>query len=315
MPYVGGWAAWQIFDLLDASGNILAALGFVRQRSHTNVNTDQIVLYTTLGTTTTAHAPTSWDLTLSADSITASGSGWSLTAAFSGTPTQVQARSFVSDASGLDAPTATVSTDDISVYLASGTAGFSDEDTASLTGIDSGWLTNTSLPELAVEIEPPGGTGDLLLTDVTRGDTNLKSTAVQLDIEGSNDVLTVVTGPRKRETWDMEILSLSEAGRRSLIQLLANNASVSLRLPDSLDYFNLDDGFYAVGDVSTTRLGTPRMRTEHNTVLLPLTPSRGPSFDVIWAWNWDALAQTGLSWDEVVAEFTSWDDLLLGPDS
>lgn len=317
MALVGGWAAYLIHDLLDADGNVLASLLFARKRSPANVNTDEIWLITTLGSTSTPHAPNSWDITIAADSITASGSGWSLTVPFSGTATQVQSRAFVYDASGLDTPTATVSTDDISAYLTVGTHSATASDTATLspTGDYAGaWLTNAAQPELAIlaEAEPADSDDPYFILSSTRESGELAANTVALAIEGSADVVTVALGPRLHETWSLNIACTTQAAYKALVALLADSAAVSLRFPDSPRWIGLGGGFYAVGTVSSQRVGHPQLGPVM-VVSLPLTPSRAPAYKPLWQWNARTLAQTGMSSRDVNNAYATARDLLVGP--
>lgn len=202
-----------------------------------------------------------------------------------------------------------VSVDDITAYQPTFgyTVSASDAETLS---VDQAWLTNAVDPDLAL---PLGPGEDHFIVDSTRVQGSLDSTTVALPIEGSADVLTVSTGPRGLETWTLDVACLSEDARRDMKALLANSSILSLRLPAG-EYDGLDDGFYAVGDVALNRVGHPSLEHAH-IATLPLTPSRAPAFDAVWSWNWDALASTGLTWDEVAALYPTWNDLLVGPTS
>lgn len=271
--------------------------------------TPYIQLTSGLGYQAVAHALTSWTVEIGESSMVAAGSGWSLTV-----PIETGA---VTDRIKLTsgfAGASSASIDDISVYkFPVGSSTPSDTDTVTLTGITAAWLTNAAQPDLALAIDDDSDPNSVIyMTDQTRRETTARSTSVQLDIEGSPYVHTVVTGPRKLETWNMELVCRTEESRDNLTTLLANNAVLSLRIPDALADSGLDGGFYAVGDVTTTRDMGPRMH-QLATVQLPLTPSRPPSFDALWQWTYDALAQTGLTYDQVAALFATYDDLLIGP--
>lgn len=288
-------------SLLDATGLSVATLVFAPVA---------VALVTQLGSDSVALvAPTTFDITVGSASVTASGSGWSLTVPYSGVATQV----FL--AMETLAGGATASIDDVSVYkyAVPPTADVTASDTTSLTGVTGAWLTNAAQPELAVVVNDCSQAApDLYLTDQTRAQTVARSSSVALDIEGSPDVLTVVPGPRKRETWTMEVACRTEAARQDLDDLLANNAAISFRQPATMSALGLADGFYAVGDVTTNRPNGPVVN-QMTTVELPLTPSRAPSFDALWSWNWGSLAQTGMTWAQAQAAFPTWLDLLIGP--
>lgn len=289
-------------SLLDASGLSVATLVFAPVAA---------ALVTQSGSDDTAlAAPTTFDITVGADSITASGSGWSLTAPYSGVATQVQLV-MQTLAGG-----ATASTDDISVYKFADppTAEVTASDTTSLTGITAAWLTNAAQPESALAIDDCSDKDpDYYLTEETGRTTVSRSSSVALDIEGSADVRTVVTGPRKNKTSTLEVACKDFTALDALDAVLANNAAVNLRFPATMSDLGIKDGFYDVGDVTETRVeATPRIR-QQTVVQMPLTPSSGVSFDVLWQWNWDALAQTGMTWDQAAAVFATWTDLLIGP--
>ncbi len=205
-------------------------------------------------------------------------------------------------------------TDDIAVRVddGDGIIDVTASDTATITGVEGAWLTNAAIPDLAVLIDANADvTADYFIVRSTAEETELKTNSVALEIEGSPNTLTVATGPRKKETWVLAVAATSVAARRVLLAALANDAPVSIRFP-SAGYDGLDAGFYAVGDLSTSRIGRP----SHNPVTvvsLPLTPSRAPRFKPLWQWNMDALAQTGMTMDDVNAAYTSMTDLLIGP--
>lgn len=297
-------------SLLDASASVLASLTF-------NKFGQTITLLGTSGVPVSVSgvAPTTFDVIVSATSVTASGSGWSLTAPFVGTATQVQltALSFVFS-------TVTATIDDVSVYTFPDppTIDVTGSETVTLDGGDAAWLVNAAQPELAVMVTPSaaGADDDLVFSPETWMETTSEPGTVQLDIEGSADTVTVVTGPRKRKTGNMVIHCRTAEANDAIDELLANSAPISIRYPASLASMHLADGFYSVGTLGSNRLQTPTDdRPEYSTVTLPLTPSRAPAFDSLWQWNWDALAQSGMTWDQAAAIFADWNALLVGPTS
>lgn len=204
------------------------------------------------------------------------------------------------------------STEDVVTTIASDALAASASDTETLAGVGV-WLTNTVNPDLALQIDDCDDSSiEFALGEETRKTTRHASTSVALDIEGSNTTLTVNTGPRKAAEWTLEIICKTEAARDALDALLADNAPIALRIAADHANRGLDAGFYAVGDYSSDRPRGPLVDQE-TSVPLPLTPAFAPAFDSLWQWNWDALAQTGMTWDEVAAAFPTWNDLLIGP--
>lgn len=205
----------------------------------------------------------------------------------------------------------TTQTDDITVYVAANAIADSATSTATLspTGDQAGaWLTNTLNPDLAVRLDADA---DHFILSSSRQTGSLKTSTVAIEIEGSSDYLTPTTGSRRKETWALDVAALSEDARIEMVSLLANDAPLNLRLPQT-GYDGLTPGFYSVGDVEPERIGHPVM--DHVIVFsLPLTPNRPPVFKPLNQWNMDALAQTGMTMDEVNAAFASMNDLLVGP--
>lgn len=270
-----------------------------------------ISLTTSAGVDFATHAFTDWTLDVSDTAVSVVGTGWSLTVPIgSGPPAERVFLSFGTSGGG------STSIDDISVYKFADppTAEVTDTDTTSLTGITAAWLTNAAAPDSALAIDDCSDADpDYYLTEETGRTTVSRSSSVALDIEGSADVRTVVTGPRKNKTSTLEVAVKNFDALDALDAVLANNAAVNLRFPATMSDLGIKDGFYDVGDVTETRVeATPRIR-QQTVVQMPLTPSSGVSFDVLWQWNWDALAQTGMTWDQAAAVFATWTDLLIGP--
>jgi sugar lactone lactonase YvrE len=206
------------------------------------------------------------------------------------------------------------STDDIAVRIddGDGPIDVTSSDTATVTGVEGAWLTNAAVPELSVLVDAYADvTQDYYIERSTAEETEIPTNSVGLEIEGSADVLTVSTGPRKKERWPLVVATTTVAARRELLAALANDAPISLRFPGT-GYEGLDGGFYTVGDLAPKRIGHPKLGSV-TVLVLPLTPSRAPKFKPLWQWNMDALAQTGMSMDDVNAAYTSMTDLLIGP--
>ena len=208
--------------------------------------------------------------------------------------------------------TAAGSTDDITTTLAGSEASASASDTETLAGVGV-WLTNSVNPDLALQLDDCDDPAiEFALGEETRKTTRHASTAVALKIEGSSKTLSVSTGPREEAEWTLEVICKTEVARKALESVLADNAPISLRIAADHAYLGLDGGFYSVGDYSSDRPRGPLVDEETSVPLL-LTPTFAPAYDSLWQWNWDALAQTGLTWDEVAVMFPTWNDLLIGP--
>lgn len=215
--------------------------------------------------------------------------------------------------------TAAGTVDDVTVYKFVVSFPASDEDTVTLSpsGEFAGaWLTNAAQPEQAIlaEATPLSSDDDyFIVTPGTKESTTFAANSVELPIEGSADVVTAALGPRRRGTWPLVIGCTTVTAYQALEALLADMAVVNLRFPRSDDtYLRLGDGFYAVGDVEATRIGHPQLGAVE-AFSLPLTPSRPPAYKPLWQWNWQTLAQTGMTWDDAQAAFPTWQDLLVGP--
>lgn len=202
-------------------------------------------------------------------------------------------------------------TDDVVVYVADNEIEESATVAATLspTGDHAGvWLTNTLNPDLAVRCADDA---DHNILASSRQTGSQKTSSVLLEIEGSSDYLTPTSGARRKETWPLDVYALTQDAREQMDALLANDAPLSLRLPGT-GYEGLSAGFYSVGDVDPERIGHPQLNPVYK-FPLPLTPNRAPVFKPLNQWNMDALAQTGLTMDEVNAAYTSMNDLLVGP--
>lgn len=216
---------------------------------------------------------------------------------------------FTQAGGSVDDITVRISLDEPVVESASDTA------TLSPTGANAGaWLTNAATPELAIlaEAEPASRSDDYFIVADTRTAGKLAANTASLPIEGSPDVVTVTLGPRIKETWTLRVACTSQVAYQNLVALLANSSIVSLRFPLSARWVGLDTGFYAVGDVDASRIGHPQLGPIV-VASLPLVPSRAPKYKPLWQWNWNTLAQTGMTWDDVNTQFPSWNDVLIGP--
>lgn len=261
-----------------------------------------------------AHVPNSFEILFAEDSVTASGSGWSLTVPYH---SDYDLTGVILQVSGTFTGTRTVTLDDLTVYTPVMPAVLDDvtaTDTTGLFGITGAWLTNTAVPDLALVVDDCSEADpDYYLTEESGRTTVARSSSVQLDIEGSSSARTVITGPRKDKTFSLEVAVKDFAALGALDAVLANNATVNLRFPATMTDLGIPDGFYDIGDVTETRVeATPRIR-QQTVVQMPLTPSAGVSVDALWAWNLRTLAQTGMTLRDVANTFPTLRALLIGP--
>lgn len=190
-----------------------------------------------------------------------------------------------------------------------------DTETLSPTGDHAGvWVTNANQPDFAIlaEASPLSSDDPYFIVPSTRESGGLSSNSVTLAIEGSAEVVTVAVGPRRKETWTLDIACTTQTARNDLIALLADSAAINLRLPATNAFLGLDGGFYAVGDVSVNRIGHPQLGPIA-VVSMPLTPSLAPAYKALWQWNARTLAQTGMTSRDVNNAYATARDLVVGP--
>lgn len=167
------------------------------------------------------------------------------------------------------------------------------------------WLIHPSNPGLSMPLSSTDRTG-VAIRSV--GEVVNASAVTEHQILGQSLPITTTSGPRFGAKYQLSLMSRTAVQERALIGLVADGTPLLFRAP-VIYPIGIEEGFYAVGDVSRTRLAD-RLGDETRFFTLPLTRVQSPIVNVQnTGWSWAALAAQFATWADVAAAFATWADV------
>lgn len=158
------------------------------------------------------------------------------------------------------------------------------------------WAIHPVYPQRSVIIDQQHPTG-LGVTVAAMSEFVRASTATTHRIIGSPFPVTTTIGSRAAATGTMTLTSASSSDAANLWTLVDDQTPILIRFPDSFGV-DFENGFYAIGDVASARVG---VATEQRRLFtLPLTRVQAP-----------AVLLQSAAWDypTIVGSFTDYADL------
>lgn len=194
-------------------------------------------------------------------------------------------------------------------------ADFSLTATAELDATDA-WLIHPINPDLSVQ-----------LSRVTEGDrldriyvTEDSAEEVTYDEQrelfsplGRTNQVPVTYGNRRTGDWTLALHAPRKEDRSTVRSLLSDQAPLLLRQPASSPW-DLDDGWYSVGQVTDQRVLTSKTK-QQRTLSLPLTPVDPPVLVQGAQWTYGDDLIRNPTYADSLAEFPTYFDRLVGPPS
>lgn len=167
------------------------------------------------------------------------------------------------------------------------------------------WLIHPSNPGLSM---PLSSTDRSAVAIRSVGEVVNASAITEHQILGQSLPITTTSGPRFGAKYQLGLMSRTAVQERALMGLVADGTPLLFRAP-FIYPIGIEEGFYAVGDVSRTRLAD-RLGDETRFFTLPLTRVQSPIVNVQnTGWSWAALAAQFATWADVAAAFATWADV------
>lgn len=175
------------------------------------------------------------------------------------------------------------------------------------------WLIHPSKPGLSVPIYNHESSDGLRWIEASSGDQ--KSSGAVSTIHrpvGRRKAVVITSGPRQADEWTLVVESLTIGSKNSLRAIVDDQTPLLLRSPADV-VMDLPDDWYAVGDVSVSRVEVPVI-TEATLTSMPLIPVDEPVVRVGALWTAGDVLLRYATGQAVLDAFDTALDLLAGPD-
>jgi len=167
------------------------------------------------------------------------------------------------------------------------------------------WLIHPSNPGLSMPLSSKDRSA-VAIRSV--GEVSNTSTITEHPILGQALPITTTSGPRLGSKYQLQLMSRTAAQERAIMGLVSDGTPLLFRAP-FIYPIGIEEGFYAVGDVTRTRLAD-RLGDETRFITLPLTRVQSPIVNVQnTGWSWAALAAQFATWADEANGYASWADV------
>lgn len=136
------------------------------------------------------------------------------------------------------------------------------------------------------------------------GDLVYAAQATQHRILGSKLPLLTKVGTRLAAGWSLDLTTMTLSERTQLLAMVDDETPLLIRAPAAWGWA-IDEGYYAVGDVTESRRLQYGPETSRS-VKLPLQKVQPPAGVQQSSWSWGSLMNAYADWPSVQAAFADW---------
>ena len=169
--------------------------------------------------------------------------------------------------------------------------------------VDRAWFIHASQPTFSVPLRKDGAAASIRAI----GDIANPTGASVHTVIGSPLPVTKRTGARVAGSRTIRLQSFTGTEAAAIAQLLSDDSPVLIRLPESWQV-RFTEGWYSIGAYGED-LPFDLPAEFYREWTLPAQQVVEPKLIVNQLWSWDALADSGLTWDSLPETFPSWYDL------
>lgn len=229
------------------------------------------------------------------------------------TATTAASALLVGDTTAKTIRTFTPTTGSVGTVSATPTAASVDyrETTLATLTIDEAWLLHPSSPSLSVSIDANVWRDEGLNVNIESSQQfSAKSSQTLHYPIGRARAVAISHGNRLDDEWVLVLTAPRTEEVLAVQAIVRDQTPLLLRSPESFGW-GLPDGFYAVGDVETTRPFAP-LSFEERLISLPLTPSDPPVVTQAPERTYADLLLEAASYSELLSLYDTYTDLLSG---
>src|SRR5690606_36211496 len=181
---------------------------------------------------------------------------------------------------------------------------------ATTLNVSAAYLIHPITPTLSTPIETFTTSGDIRVADTTDQTRAHAARQAVYQPDGRREAVAYPLGPRSAGAWTLVLNTRTLDARNRVMQLLDDQAPLLLRSPADAGW-DLPDGWYAVGDVESSR---PVNIAGHQwrQITLPLTRVAEPPVQLAPSFTWGDLKLRGFTWGDLLNGGFTWHDLLMG---
>lgn len=181
---------------------------------------------------------------------------------------------------------------------------------ATTLNVSAAYLIHPVTPTLSTPIETFTTGGDIRVADTTDQTRTHAARQAVYQPDGRRESVVYPLGPRSAGAWTLTLNTRTLDARNRVMQLLDDQAPLLLRSPADAGW-DLPDGWYAVGDVESSR---PVNIAGHQwrQISLPLTRVAEPPVQLAPPLTWGDLKLRGFTWGDLLNGGFTWHDLLMG---
>lgn len=181
---------------------------------------------------------------------------------------------------------------------------------ATTLNVDAAYLIHPVTPTLSTPIETFTTGGDIRVADTTDQTRTHAARQAVYQPDGRREAVAYPLGPRSAGAWTLVLNTHTLDARNRVMQLLDDQAPLLLRSPADAGW-DLPDGWYAVGDVESSR---PVNIAGHQwrQITLPLTRVAEPPVQLAPPLTWGDLKLRGFTWGDLLNGGFTWHDILMG---
>lgn len=181
---------------------------------------------------------------------------------------------------------------------------------ATTLNVPAAYLIHPIAPTLSTPIETFTTGGDIRVADTTDQTRAHAARQAVYQPDGRREAVAYPLGPRSAGAWTLVLNTRTLDARNRVMQLLDDQAPLLLRSPADAGW-DLPDGWYAVGDVESSR---PVNIAGHQwrQITLPLTRVAEPPVQLAPSFTWGDLKLRGFTWGDLLNGGYTWHDLLMG---
>jgi hypothetical protein len=177
--------------------------------------------------------------------------------------------------------------------------------------VDEAWLLHPSSPSLSVSIDANTWRDDGLNVAIESAQSSVARSAQTLHYPiGRPRAVVIGHGNRLDDEWTLVLTAPRLEDRDAVSAIVRDQTPLLIRSPLSFGW-DLPDGFYAIGDVTSDRYFAPLLFTERR-ISLPLTPSDPPVVRQGSERTYGDLLLEAASYSDLLAMYDTYTDLLTG---
>lgn len=173
------------------------------------------------------------------------------------------------------------------------------------------WLIHPSQPSLSVCIDAGVGNwaGQGLGTMRTSAqDTTYAANRSVFQPDGRDQAVAYPLGPRLRGEYALELASFTLYARDSVLAIASDQTPLLMRSPTDWEW-DIPDGWYSVGDISSAR-ATKNRDDPRRRITLPMLRTPEPPVELAPPMTWGDLILRGITWRQLTSH--TWLDVLMG---